>query len=57
MILSTEPFYLYDIERLPIIGKKIVRSRVFTLTPFFRSLYDRLSRLLAIALFFSFTPI
>lgn len=56
MILSAQPFHLYYIEGSLSKAKKIVRSRVSTLTPFFRSLYNRLSRLFAITFTLLFRP-
>lgn len=59
MKLTAQPYYLPYLERLATNAKEdITRLRVLTCTPFFRSLYNRLSRLFAILFFFLlFSPI
>ena len=52
MILPAKPFHLYYIERLSVKSEEDCA----TLTPFFRSLYNRLSRLFAITFTLLFRP-
>ena len=57
MKFSAQSSYLYNCERRTVVCK--VYRALSCLYPhaFFRSLYNRLSRLFAIALLFSFSPI
>ena len=57
MILPAKPFHLYYIKRLSVKSEEDCAFSCKYSHSFFRSLYNRLSRLFAIALLFSFSPI